>query len=602
MPAFALILAAAALAGDDSWEPTHEAAAACYNRGVDALTEGDPVTAEQHFRKSLRKDPGCGMCSNALASSLLRQDRPAEAAEVAAALHERFPAEPEPAINLADATFAAERFEDSIAVSEQLLLANPDNWAGLQRLVRGLIRVGDTTRAKAALQQATVHHSSERIACELGKIAVEEDQLGLAERLLERCRQSGEAAAADALASRIHLLGGRSGEANTAIPADVDARSLAVFEAQGMMEAGDYKAAVTMLRRQRQAGQRYPETALLLGLCEYELGNVEEAIEALQEVYEAETWISVGRQGMMFGVLTAKAELAYKENIRLGVARLVQLQVEVGRLDDALATFAHAQAQLGPSGELAAAQVSLLAAQGQPAEAAAVAVSGLEQWPDSTLLLSTATWLATSLPEARSPELDLALAGTGEWRSIYNGAAERFNAGDAAGCVQHIEQAPGFADPEVTATFAQLAHSCATTGADLEAAERWLERAGGAMGVSAGARYNHAVLLARVGQDDAALALLALAAPSEDDPELLQQHRSLVVDIHVGRDDLDAALGALESGPIDALSRFNVGIMLYNAQRQDEALPLLRAACPGITVASEQARCEALVDGLEGGD
>jgi predicted Zn-dependent protease len=372
-----------------------------------------------------------------------------------------------------------------------------------------------------------------------------------------------------------------------------------LFEAQGMMEAGDYEAAASELRRSRESGEQHPETALLLGLCEYELGNVEAAIEVLEEVFEAETWISVGRQGGLYGVLTAKAAEAHSENVRMGVARLVQLQVEAGRPRDAQATFARAQAQLGPSGELAAAQISLLVAQGQPTDAATLAVSSLEQWPGSSLLLSTATWLATTNPEARTPELDLALASTGEWRSIFNGAVERYNAGDHDGCLQHVEQAPSFADPAVVLDFAQLAYSCATSGGDLSAADRWLEPAGGAVGVQAIPRFNHAVLLDRAGQDQAALALLDAADPPADQPALCEDHRSLVVDIHVRRGDLEVALAALELGPVDPLGRFNVGILLVNAQRVDDALPLLRATCPEIPVASEQVRCQELLERLE---
>jgi tetratricopeptide (TPR) repeat protein len=594
-----LLAMVAALAGDIPWNPQLAVAVDSYNRGIEALNQGDPVEAERWFRKALRKEPACGLCADALASSLLRQDRAVEAIDLAVALRERFPEQPSPAITLADATFAAGRFEESITVSEQLLLAHPESWNSLRLLVRGLLRAGDTTRARVALQQASEHHSPEQLACELGKVAIEEGQLEEARQHLDRCRRSDNPAAVSALESRFHLLDGGGSDVDDALAKDADPKLRAVLEANRMLAAGEVEALVERLRAARTAGDLYPETALILGLCEYELGNTEQAIQALEAVFEGETWISVGRDGGLSGVLTANAERAYEENIRMGVARLVMLQAEVGRLTDAQATLARGVTQLGASGELAAAEAYLLAAQERYPEAAEAVVGGLERWPGSSLLISTATFLATNFQQARTPELDRALADAGEWRSLYNGAAELFNAQEYEACSSRIEAAPSFADPLGQRQLAELAYACGSSAMDLAACERWLEPAGGAAGVPPGARYNHALALLRAGRDEQALALLRAAPAPDDDDTLGVPYRSLELEILARRGEIEAALAVLARGQVDALGRSNLGILLYNARRDEEALPLLRSACPELEDTREQARCRELLSELE---
>ena len=174
------------------------------------------------------------------------------------------------------------------------------------------------------------------------------------------------------------------------------------------------------------------------------------------------------------------------------------------------------------------------------------------------------------------------------------------NAGDAAGCLARLGEAPPFDDPEVGLRLAVLAHACAAAAADLGAAEAWIEPAGGAAGVDPVARLNHAALLQRDGRDDAALALLTAVGPPGDDAGLAQDFRSLEVDIRTRAGELDAAMAVLGRGPVDPVARINVGVLLANEQRVDEAILLVRTACSELDPGAQRESCEALLGQLEG--
>jgi tetratricopeptide (TPR) repeat protein len=595
-----LLIIGTALAVEPHWEPGVEGAVDAYNRGVEALEAGDPVVAERQLRKALRKDPGCGMCSYALSSALLRQDRAVEAMVMAAGVCERFPGALEPALLLADAAFAAERFDESIKVSERLLLAHPDSWDSLTILVRGLIRTGDTARARAALQQATAHHGDEQLACELGKVALEEQLTSEARDHLARCQQADLPAVAAALESRILHQEGEHEQAGELLAEDTDPLLIAQYQANALLEAGDHQGAAAILRVSVTARPEDAESAVLLGLCEYHLGDHEAARVALERAFEGKTWITVGSRGGLAGILTASGERAFRQHMREGVARLVMLQAEDGRLKDARETLERAKEEQGPSGELTAAEVQLLCMQERHAEAAAAAVRGLLRWPDSSLLLHTAGYLGTNHPEARSPELERALALAGEWRALYNGAVELQNTGEHASCLARLEAAPAFDEPEAQATIARLAHSCAASAEQLDAAERWLTRAGGAAAVQPYALFNHARLLLGANRLEDALGLIQAAEPGPDgDPEAVAYLHSMALDIHVRLGELEPALTLYEQGAADPIASVNLAILLANSQRAVEALPILRQACPGLTEPDERAACEDLLADME---
>ncbi len=600
MPFLLLLLTLAAWADAPRWEPEIDAAVQAYNEGVAALERGDPVQAEQRLRKALRRDPGCGMCSHALAIAWMRQDRASEAFPLAQQVHARFPDQLEAAITYAEAAFATERFEVSIEVADGLWVEHPERWECLILLVRGLLRSGDTARARAALQQAGAHHGPERLACELGKVALEEGQLDEARRHLARCRQGNEPEAADALETRILSREGRYQEARAVQREGLDPQLALMYEAYEQMQAGRHEQASSLLR---SGLERYPddaELAVLLGLCELANGREERAMEALEKAFEGETWIHVGSRGAFAGILTASGERSFQRQMREGAARLVMLQAQAGRLDAAAATLERARAEHGASGELAAASLQLLVLQERWGEAGTVALEALGRWPDSPLLLHSAGYLAAGHAPLRSPELELALARAGELGALFNAAVDASNQRDYAGCLARLDPAPSCPDPEAAARVARLAHACASAAGQLEAADRLLEAAGGPAGAEGFALLNHASLLHAAQRAERALVLLSALEPAPGDPELARRQRSITLDIHVRSGDLQAGLAVLEQGEVDAVGRINLAVLLANAQRYDEALPLLRAACPELDEPTQRLHCEALRAQLEG--
>ncbi len=594
-----LLLFASALAAAPHWEPANNPAIKSYNKGVEALNTCNPEAAERHFRKSLSKDPGCGTCSHALATALLRQDRALEAYEVAAETCLAFPNEFDPALTLANAAFVAERFKHSIEVSETLLNAQPGNLDVLHILVRGLLRTGDTARARAALQQSTEQHGEEIIACELGKVALEEDRIGEARVLLETCKLAEDEEASKALESRILTFEGRYAEASELRSEALDGDEMIgrLYRANAFIEAGDYESAIPLLRESLEHHRQDAETAVLLGLCEYNLGHNDAAMEALELAFEGETWISVGREGSLVGILTASGERGFQRRMREGVARLVMLQAESGRHKDARTTLERAKKELEPSGELAAAEVQLLMAQERYEDAAGAAVRSLLRWPDSPLLIDTVSFLGSTHAQARTPALEQALALAGEWRALYNGAVDLHNTGDHAGCLARLDDGPTFEDPDAQAEIASLAYVCAATADDLEAATLWLPAAGGAEAADPYALYNHADMLIREERLDEALELVTAQQP--EDEEIALYLRTLQVVVHTQQDDSEAALAVHTAGPVGPYARVNLGIVLANAERVDEAVEMIEDACGELDSKEDRSSCMEMLEGMK---
>ncbi len=601
MPILPLLAIAAALAGGEHWEPAEDGAVSAYNLGAEALMQGDPVAAEKHLRKALRRDSGCGMCSGALAAALLYQDRAPEAYALASELMERFPDQLPLARTLAEAAFAIERFEQSIAIAESLLLADPENIDSLRLLAQGLMRTGDTARARAALQQASAHHDPKVLACELGKVELEEGHIEQARQQLVLCRLADQPDALAALESRILTAEGRYEEAAAVLSEDVDPVMSAVLTARRLMQAEDYQGAASLLRQAVQADPHAGEVVVLLGLCELRLGRPEQAMAALETAFEGDTWIRVDRRGGVAGILTASGEQSYLRQVREGASELVVLQLDLASVTEARVTLERVQAKLGASAELAAAELRLLIAEGRYGDAAAAAVVGLQRWPDSSLLLDTADFLGTNHPLARTPELAQALSAAGEWSALYNSVAELNNAGDYAGCLARAREAPAFADPAVQARLARLAHACAAAARDLTAADALIEPAGGPAALEPSARFNHASLLLQLTDDEeGTLALVTAAEPPADNPALGLAFRSLEVDIYARRDALEPALAVLVRGPVDPVARMNIAVLLANVERYAEAVPLLRSACQEQDDELELMRCQSLLAAIEG--
>lgn len=599
MALLTLLLITATLAASVHWSPEPDGAVEAYNLAVGALERGEPEVAEQHLRKALRRDPDCGMCGGALAMALLRQDKAPEAYERAAALAELFPNERPLSLTLAQAAFAVERFDESVRVAEALLLQDPGCIDSLNLLAQGLLRLGDTARARAALEQARPHHAPELLACELGKVDVEDGLLEQARAQLVLCRQAGYPLAVSVLESRILTAESRFGEAQEVLVSADVARVSAELGARQLMDQGDYAGAAVVLREVTKNEPHAVEAAVLLGRCELELERPEAAIDALSRAFEAETWVSVNRQGSVSGILTAGGEEAYLEIVHQGVGQLILLQARLGRTQDAQAILARAQAQLEPSGELAAAEVSLLAADGHAVEAAALVLESLARWPESAMLSRAAVDLAEGYPEANSAAMDRALVDLGGWFVPYNAATALFRAHDYTGCVARLDHIAPLEDPESWLLVAQLAHSCAATGGDLVAADRWLATLPGPGAAYEQGAANHALVLLDAGRVDEALGL-AVAVPRPQEQAVLERVLlGVELGVMLAREDMDGAQAVVARGPVDPVLRYNLGAMLTNAQRLDEALVHVRAACPELTDPEARTVCEGVLAELE---
>ena len=128
------------------------------------------------------------------------------------------------------------------------------------------------------------------------------------------------------------------------------------------------------------------------------------------------------------------------------------------------------------------------------------------------------------------------------------------------------------ADPELAGAARSLQVSALTHLGELDAA-----RAAVTPEVDLPARYNLALALSQAERPAEAAALLVDVRATDRD--LDRQMASLLVELHAQRADLDAALAVLEERATHPVSRANLAVALYNAQRLDEAHAITRSAC-----------------------
>jgi len=220
----------------------------------------------------------------------------------------------------------------------------------------------------------------------------------------------------------------------------------------------------------------------------------------------------------------------------------------------------------------------ILAARGHLPAAWQRVDAGLASWPDSPHSLRLAGELAALDPEGVTPAAAEVLARPTRFAEVYNRGVNRLNAQDGRGCLAHVAEAETLAGPVEAPVLGRLGHQCAALAGDLEAAAGWLVLAGGVAFADPNAVLRQAELMRRAG-DDGALALFQAAVPVTLRQERLRDTGRVTILTAAGQ--LDDALAATDQA--SGVSRANLAVALKRADRQEEAVVLLTAACEDMT-------------------
>jgi len=562
-------LALAPRARADRWEP-QDRHIERYNEGADALNAGDPVAAEQAFRKVLKRDPGCGIAALGLGIALHRQQRSAEAARALQDAAAAFPERAEILVALSEAFFGGQDFERARAAAEQAVEIAPRSFEGWLTLNNSLLRIGDLEAASAALERGRLYQGEARMDCLEVQVAAEAgDEPASIKLLLDSCQRVEDAALVGVARSALAQAGGDYADiAEAAV--DLGADAVAEFaRAAARYEAGDPAGAAALLDALLERRPSNVDARSLRATARFDAGDVAGCIEDLQHLAESAPWVDVAATGVVTGVVRKSGEQALLAKRVDAAAWLATLQLDAGREDLALQALDVAERGGAETPRLAWARAKMARARG--ADHWSPLAAGLVAHPGDELLLNLAGELMIGGDEAPASVRDAMAAASPSAR--YNLAAAYANGGDCAAAAPLAEALRG--EEAVAEQAALLGYTCALRLDDLGAAESW-SAGGDGPSASGDLTLHHAWLLQRAGRHEEALDRTASgrAGGGDADRAALLEVVSLC---ELGR--LDAAIEA-SAGAGDPEALMWLASALLDAERGDEAAEALKRACP----------------------
>lgn len=591
IPVALLLWAAPALAGDVLvWEPKSAKVVDVFNAAIELLNGDEPGPAEARLRRVIKLQDDFGPAWLALGQALYRQDRPDEAVATYERVLAGAPDHQEALAPLAWALFGAQRFEDAQVVAARAVESLPDDESGWQALVIAELRLGTYPRIDARLSAARAVRDTPPLACYATQVLVEMERVADAERALMVCRdaeneglvRNSEAAVAEARGDDAAM---------TAHAEDLGDDALTAYN-RGIEAFNEARFDDAEALAGRAIKLRYPTPAALLlrAQTRYELGKRAAARKDLREVLgDGGSWVKVSKRGGLTGVLTKSNEVELTSRMRRGAVILVLLHIDDGDLEGAAQALAEARQAFGDYSGLKAAEAMLLRARGEEGKGWTALAEALSAEPDSRSLRIASTVIEHGAATANEDGL-AAVARYGTPVMIFNLAVGSTNAGLHARCVMLVDALAAEPDAsrraseqwteartELLAEALSLGYDCAVRSPELEAAERFGERAGWTA-VGAGAAMNHAKLLYEAGQLEALVAQVERTRAAEG--EHAEWAVDLVIRAHLDREELDQALIWARHAAAGPGGRFNTGTALAVAGRSAEAKALLESACP----------------------
>ncbi|MFT5681175.1 MAG: Tfp pilus assembly protein PilF [Myxococcota bacterium] len=561
------------------------------NHAVEALEANDPARAEVIYRKALTGEPDCGRAAHGLAVSLHHQDRVAEAMALLVDLAETWPEQPEVLTALSVAAFAAQDFPTARTAALQAIGLDSGSLEATTALLAVLLRQGELPLAVQVIEDARGKLAGPSLACLEAQVLIEGGQVETARGLLSYCRQSPETALVAALS-------GLLAPGSTASLADrVGAAAVAgITEASSALNAGDPATARSILDGVLTTSPARIDARLLRARCHRDLGDLSAARADLEAAFEGDTWIEVHTSGAMSGVLLKSHEELLNAQLANGMGLLVDILVESGEIDAARQRLTLAQATLGTSPHLTAAQARLLRTTGDVAEAWRQLQLALSTWADEAVLLNMAGEWGLAEPETLPEGVADALASSPRWGDRYNLSVIRYQSGQYADCTAQVRSATSALSLTDAARqqLWSLGYRCAAQAQDLDATEEAARFAGPMADLDPIARVNHARMRYAAGQGHDALAPLTDLSGS---PQVTEMAATITTRVHGEAEEWSQAIAASSGAP--APERYWLGQRLAADGDLAKGIGVLSSACPDL-IGEERIRCTDLLIQLGG--
>lgn len=563
------------------WEP-RPSVIADYNLAVEALNALAFAPAEQVLRSVIAQDPGCGLCRQTLAITLVRQERPDEALQLLGPLAEAHPKRPEVFSLISVAAIAAQHPEQARAAAAAAVALEPEDFAAQRSLLRALLAVPDLDAAQDAAEAARAALTPPEAACLEAEVKLAAVALAGVEPLLAACAELGDEALVGEMALKLARAQGDLAAVLRLARAQRLAPLMQKAQAAEHLQAGELHAAMQILDEELTRRPGDLDALLLRAWCWQALAQPAQAEQDLVRLLSQPPTAFADERGRLFEMHSWRALR------RRAMALYVTLLVDDDRAPEARRRLEAERPTLGEGPALSAAEVTLLLAEGD-AEGASLAWEGATgRWDRSEALASVAIRLDGETPLSASGLVWLqSRADPGYTLQL---ATQRYHGGRYDGCQDALTPLLGHPDPEVSRLALQLAHRCAVADEDLPSAQALLAQLAAVTGTPTDeAALRHAWLLGEAGQDDAALALLGRLSPPPGDART--QHRSLSVWLLTRQGRLDEAIALSESGDIEPAQLANLAVALYEDGQRSRARGLMQSACDQMPAPDDARRC-----------
>lgn len=562
-----LFVISASLAARPHWAP-YASEAADYNLAVEALDACAFKPAEEVLRDVIHRSPDCGLCRQALAITLVRQERPEEALQLLRPLAEDHPNQADVFSLMAVAARTANQPATAREAAVRAVTLQPAQLDAQRSLLSILLTEPDLDAAQAAVASANAHLQPAAQACLRAELLLSSGQVANAQRPLEACVAAHPQLGDELALKRAHAEGDLA-----AFRALVDAQHLAPLRSKSsaavLLEAGDIPAAAAALDDALQQRPGDIDALLLRAWCRWLLGQPESAEQDLIRLLTQPPAAYTDEQGRLFVAHNWRALR------RQGLSLYVTVLADSQRTDEARRRLSAERGALGEGPALAAADVVLLLAEGADEAAASAWAAAAGRWPASEALAAAAVRLDRAVALS-ADGLDW-LSGGASPAHLLQLAEQRHQDGDHDGSMDALAQLGDHDERAVRHRALQLAHRSAVAAEDLPSAERLRQAmAADRCVLDAPAALRHAWLLGEAGEDAAALALLGGAGA---DAAATDQQRSLAVWLLTRTGQLSPAAALVAEGTVEAGQVANLAVALYADGQRQRGRAMMAEAC-----------------------
>ena len=293
------------------------------------MEAGDPAAAEALLRQADGEEPGIGMIHYGIATALLMQRKPGDAADALRRLSVTYPEQLDVWQQLSQAEFSAQRFDQASQAAERTVSLGPASVNALVAARTVWLRTGEHDKILAALEAARVLNDRGEWACIEASVRVEEGDLDAARALLPRCQEAKHRPLVTEVTTKLSAHGRDHGSV-AALAGDAGwDTSKAIAQAGEAVSAGDTGGAIALLDEVLKREAENGWAKVLRGIAHYVDGKGDKAREDLEGVFGAGTWIRQEAGGFS-GITTKTAEERYRAVLREGSAILVLTDLDAG--------------------------------------------------------------------------------------------------------------------------------------------------------------------------------------------------------------------------------------------------------------------------------